>query len=89
MAKRTTSVRHKGSAELARETNLGSHSLVFSDDEVIQLLKAAVEREGSQSAFARVHGIERTRLNQILRRKRGVTRTFLKILGLRKVNAPE
>ena len=51
MAKRTTSVRRKGSAELARETNLGSHFLVFNDDEVIQLLRAAVEREGDQGVF--------------------------------------
>jgi hypothetical protein len=34
MAKRMTSVRRKGSAELARETNLGSHLLVFNDSEV-------------------------------------------------------
>ena len=73
MAKRTTSVRRKGSAELGRETNLGSHLLVFNDDEVVQLLRVAVEREGHQTAFARRHGIERSGLNVILNGKRPVT----------------
>ena len=89
MAKRTTSVRRKGSAELARETNLGSHLLVFNDDEVIQLLRAAVEREGNQIAFARRHDIERTGLNMILNGKRPLTAAVVKALGLRKVYTPE
>jgi hypothetical protein len=39
---------------------LAIHSLIFDNDEVIQLLRAAVEREGSQNAFAKRHGIDRT-----------------------------
>ena len=89
MAERKTSPQRKGSAELARETNLGSHLLVFNDDEVVQLLRVAVQRKENQTAFARRHGIERTRLNQILKGKKGVTRGILKALGLRKVYAPE
>jgi len=89
MAKRTTSVRRKGSAELARETNLGSHLLVFNDDEVIQLLRAAVEREGNQIAFARRHGIERAGVNLMLNGTRPVTSAVVKALGLRKVYTPE
>jgi DNA-binding phage protein len=89
MAKRTTSVRRKDSAELARETNLGSHLLVFNDDEVIQLLRAAVEREGNQGAFARRFGIERTGLNMMVNGKRPVTTAVVKALGLRKVYTPE
>ena len=89
MAKRTTSVRRKGSVELARETNLGSHLLVFNDDEVIQLLRAAVEREGNQIAFARRHGVERTGLNMILNGKRPASNAVVKALGLRKVYTPE
>jgi DNA-binding phage protein len=69
--------------------SLGSHLLVLNDGEVIELLRAAVEREGNQTAFARRYGIERTRLNQILKGKKGVTRGILKALGLRKVYAPE
>jgi hypothetical protein len=46
------SPRRIGAVELARETNLGRHLLVFNDSEVVELLRAAVEREGNQSAFA-------------------------------------
>ena len=69
--------------------NLGSHSLIFTDDEVVQLLKAAVEREGNQGAFARRHSLERTTLNQILNQRKGITSAVLKAIGLRKVYAPE
>jgi DNA-binding phage protein len=72
---------------LVDETTLGSHLLVFNDDEVVHLLRAAVEREGNQGAFARHYGIERTGLNQILNGKRHVTSAVLKALGLRKVYA--
>ncbi len=37
---------------------MGIHSLIFDDGEVIQLLRAAIEREGTQDAFARRHGID-------------------------------
>jgi DNA-binding phage protein len=89
MAKRTISVRRKGSAELARETNLGSYLLVFNDDEVIQLLRAAVEREGDQGVFARRHGVNRSNLNRMLKGKRNVASAVLKALALRKVYTPE
>ena len=89
MAKRTTSVRRKGSAELARETNLGSHLLVFKDSEVLQLLRTAIGREGNQGAFARRYGINLSNLNMILNGKRHATGAVLKALGLRKVYAPE
>jgi hypothetical protein len=39
--------------------NIGAYSLVFDHDEVVQLLKAAVEREGSQVAYAKRHGLNR------------------------------
>jgi DNA-binding phage protein len=74
---------------LVGETTLGSHLLVFNDDEVVHLLRAAVEREGNQGAFARRYGIERTGLNQILNGKRPVTSAVLNALGFRKVYAPK
>jgi hypothetical protein len=49
---------------------LGSHALVFDQVEVVELLRAAVDREGSQSAFARRHGLDRVHLNMILNGKR-------------------
>jgi DNA-binding phage protein len=88
MARRKTSPRRRDAVGLAGEINLGSQLLVFNNDEVVQLLKVAVEREGNQGAFARRHGLERTGLNQTLNGKRPVTGAVLKALGLRKVYAP-
>ncbi len=89
MATGKKSPRHIGPVGLAAETNLGSHLLVFNDDEVISLLRAAVEREGNQGAFAGRHGLERTSVNQILNRKKPVSGAVVKALGLRKVYAPK
>jgi DNA-binding phage protein len=88
VARRKTS-RPRGGVSLTAETQLGSHSLIFNDEDVVLLLRAAVEREGNQVAFARHHGLERTTLNQILNRRKRVTRAVLKAIGLRKVYAPE
>ena len=75
--------------ELARGTGIGSQVLAFDDDDVVRLLKAAVEHEGNQAAYARRHGIERTGLNMILTGKRPVNDTVIKTLGLRKIYVPE
>jgi DNA-binding phage protein len=88
MATRKTS-RPRDAISLAGETNVGNQSIIFNDQEVLQLLKSAVEREGNQGAFARRHGIGRTHLNRILNRKKPVVDSVLKPLGLRKVYAPE
>jgi hypothetical protein len=77
------------SARNRASSNIGSYTLTFNHDEVVQLLKAAVEREGSQVAFARRHGLERAHLNQILNGRKRVGPTFLKALGLRNVYAHE
>jgi hypothetical protein len=54
---------------------------VLNDDDVVQLLRAAVEREGSQSAFAKRYGVQRTELNAILNGRKPVTASFAKLLG--------
>jgi DNA-binding phage protein len=77
--------RKADSAAWLTSSSLGSRALIFDDDEVVQLLRAAVEREGSQVAFARRHGIDRTYLNQVLKGKRRATEAVVKALGLRKV----
>ena len=88
MAERKSS-RRLGVVDLAGETKLGSQVLAFDDREVVQLLRAAVEREGNQGAFARRFGIERSGLNMMLNGKRPLTAAVLKALGLRKVYSPE
>ena len=68
---------------------LGTRSLIFDDHEVIQQLRAAIERVGSQDAFARRHGIDRTHLNQILSGKKSVNSAVVRALRLRKMYAPK
>ena len=52
-------------------------------------MKAAVEREGSISAFAASHCLGRTVLNNILNGKRPVSRPLVEALGLRWVYTPQ
>jgi hypothetical protein len=73
---------------LLTRDNLGSQMLALDDKDVVLLLKAAIEQEGSISAFARPHGLNRTILNQVVNRKRPVSSTLVKTLGLRRVYAP-
>jgi len=65
--------------------NLGFHARVFDNDDIIRLLEAAVESEGSQSAFAKHHGINRTYLNMIVKRKKPVGDSVAGAVGLRRV----
>ena len=55
---------------------------------VVLLLKAAIEQEGSISALAKPHGIQRSYLSHVLNGKRPVSGPLVKALGLRKVYAP-
>ena len=76
--------RNKSSASLI-PSDLGFHSLVFDKNDIVHLLRAAVEREGSQTAFASRHGVDRAYVNMILNGKRPVSDAIAKALGLRKV----
>jgi hypothetical protein len=68
-------------------SSIGTYTLTFNRGEVLQLLKNAVERAGSQLAYAKHHGVDRAQLNQILKGKKSVGPSFLKALGLRNVYA--
>jgi DNA-binding phage protein len=68
-------------------SDLGRNGRMFNDDEVLILLRAAVEREGNQVAFARHYGLQRASLNMILNGKRPVSEKVIKALGLRRVYA--
>jgi DNA-binding phage protein len=83
------SPRRIGVVDLARETKLGTQVLAFDEHEVVQLLRAAIAREGSQTAYARRHGLERSGINMVLNGKRPVTDAVMKALGLRKLYVPE
>jgi CHASE2 domain-containing sensor protein len=74
----------KRKPEVAFAGEIGRRAVIFDEDDVVRLLRAAVEREGSQTAFARRHGIERTRVNAILSGKRPVTDSVANALGLRR-----
>ena len=62
--------------------DLGTQARVFNDNEVRQLLQAAVKRAGTQVAFAKRYGLDRTHLNQVLKGKSQVGGSLLKCLGL-------
>jgi hypothetical protein len=68
--------------------NFGSRALILDDTGVLLLLRAAIEQEGSISAFARRHGLGRTQLASMLNGKRPVSIPLVKALGLRKVYTP-
>jgi len=75
--------------EIALASGLGSTAPVFSEAEVLLLLKAAIEREGGRAAFAKRHGIDRIYLNMVLNGGRPADRPIVKALGLRKAYVVE
>jgi hypothetical protein len=70
---------------IALSSGRGKNALVFDDRDVIHLLRAAIEREGSQIAFAKRHRVNRAYLNMVLSGKRPVGSAVVKALGLRKM----
>jgi len=74
----------KRKPKVAFAGEIGRQGAIFDEDDVIRLLRAAVVREGSQTAFAKRHGIERTRINAILSCKRPITESVVNALGLRR-----
>ena len=69
----------------ASARGLGSVEFVFEDDDVVQPLRDAIEREGGQVAFAKHHGVNRTYLNMVLNGRRPMGDAIAEALGLRKV----
>jgi hypothetical protein len=74
-------------ARIRATGNIGTYALTFDHDEVVELLRSAIEREGSQVAYAKRHRLNRPYLNRILSGKKKASRPFLKALGLRNVYA--
>ncbi len=69
----------------AASSDLGRNAFVFEEDEVVHLLSAAVDREGSQIAFADRYGIDRANVSAVLNGRRRINGSLVKALGLRKV----
>jgi hypothetical protein len=70
---------------LLASSNAGTHALILDDEDILRLLRTAIEREGSISAFAKRYGLERTNLTNVLNVKRPVSSSLAKQLGFRKV----
>jgi hypothetical protein len=70
--------------QLARSLKIGRRVRVFDDDEVRRLLRAAVEREGNQSAFSKNTGADRTHINQVLNGRKPISDRIVKALRLRR-----
>jgi hypothetical protein len=74
---------------IALARGLGSTAPVFSDDEVLLLLRAAIECEGSRAEFAKRYGLDRAYLNMVLNGRRPIGNSIVKALGLRKAYVAE
>jgi plasmid maintenance system antidote protein VapI len=62
---------------------------LLDENDVLRLLHEVVDRAGSQSAWARRSGVDRTQLNNVLRGKRRLSPTIIQALKLKKVVAYE
>ena len=83
------SAHRKSNAELLASSNLGKSGRFFDGADVIELLREAVVREGGISAFAKRAGLHRADINNTLKGRLPVSRTLVKVLGLRKVYTAE
>jgi len=70
-------------------SGLGRNAHVFDEDDVVHLLRAAVEHEGSQIAFADRYGVDRAYVSTVLNGRRRVSGSLVKALGLRKAYVVE
>ena len=66
------------------ECQAGHLAVVFEEDDLVRLLTAAVEREGGQTAFAKRHKVDRSRVNRVLSRQLRASEAIAKALGLRR-----
>jgi DNA-binding phage protein len=56
---------------------------VLEPKEIVRLLRAEVKKAGSQEAWAKKAGLQRTLVNKVLRGKRQPTESIILALGLR------
>ena len=69
--------------------NVGSHALILDEQDVVLLLRVAIELHGNQGTFAKRHSLDRTYLNAILngRKLASGSSRIMNVIGLRRVYA--
>jgi hypothetical protein len=67
----------------------GRPGVIFDDKDVIGLLRVEIEKEGSQSAFARRHGVDRPNVNAMLSGRIPVSKDIADAIGLRRTYTPK
>ena len=75
-------MKSKGTASVVK---FGRPGTIFDEEDVIRLLQVAIEKDGSQSAWARRCRIERPSVNAMLSGRIPVSRSVADALGLRRV----
>jgi hypothetical protein len=75
----------KENTELLAESDLGRNARIFENGDIVRLLRTAIEREGSITAFAARHSLSRPSVSNVLNGRRPIGSTLVKVLGLRKV----
>jgi hypothetical protein len=72
------------SRDRASVDNFGRPGIIFDEEDVIRLLRIAIERDGSQAAWARRRSIQRPTINAMLSGRIPVSKTVADALGLRR-----
>ena len=75
-------MKSKGTASVA---DFGRPGIILDEDDVIRLLRVAIERDGSQSAWARRRSTDRANVNAMLSGRIPVSKSVADALGLRRV----
>jgi len=83
VARKTRTTLKQEIATLLEGGNAGSLGRILDDKDIILLLKAAIKQEGSTSAFAKRHGLERSQLTNMLNGKRPLSAPLIEAMGPR------
>jgi hypothetical protein len=73
------------SKRTATVAEFGRPGVVLDEEDVIRLLRVEIEKDGSQSAWARRRSIERPSVNAMLSGRIPVSKSVADALGLRRV----
>ena len=70
-------------------TEFGRPGVIFEEEDLMRLLRAEIEKDGSQAAWARRRGIQRPSLNAMLSGRIPVSKTVADAIGLRRTYTPK